>query len=208
MLVVVFGANGKVGRRIVAQLLSEGHEVRAFTHSASKLAANPKLEIIQGDVRQATDVQAAIRGSEAVISALGSWGTKSKDILAAGMRSIIPAMESAGIQRIVSVTGAGARDSVDRPPLLDRLSRPFMLLVAPKVLRDGEQHIALLRASQLEWTVLRSPVMRNYGRRGYRLINTAPPAWATIRRDDVVSAMITLTTSVGHSKSAPFIIHQ
>jgi putative NADH-flavin reductase len=207
MKIAVFGANGKVGQRIVTQLLSDGHEVRAFTHSNSQLASHPKLETIRGDVRERSDVARAIQGSDAVISALGSWGTKSKDILATGMRSIIPAMEAAGIRRIVSLTGAGARDSVDRPPLLERISRPLLLLVAPKILRDGEQHIALLRASNLDWTVVRSPVMRDHGRRGYQLTDRALAPWATIQRDDVVSAMTALINTVKHSRSAPFIKH-
>ncbi len=205
MKIVVFGANGKVGSKVVARLLADGHCVRAFIHSTSKLMDHPKLELIKGDVHQVGDVRAAVKGSDVVISALGSWGTSSKDILSSGMQTIIPAMKAAKIYRIISLTGAGAQDSVDQPNLLDRLSRPLLLLVAPKILRDGEQHIALLRASELSWTVIRSPVMLGGGACAYKLGHQAPTPWATITRDAVVTALIHTIKSDRNVQSAPFI---
>ncbi len=205
MNIVVFGANGKVGSRVVARLLQDGHNVRAFVHSTSKLPGHPKLRVVQGDIHKKDDVHKAVNGSDAVISALGSWGTKSKDILTSGMEAIVPAMKAAKIKRIVSLTGAGARDSVDQPSLLDRLSRPLLLLVASRILHDGEQHIAILRASRLDWIVVRSPVMGGSGKTGYELTASEPPPWATIARHAVVDAMVRLVTNDEYNRTALFI---
>ncbi len=127
--ITVFGASGKVGRLVVAELLGRGHNVVAFVHS-QKLTekdfvrdsvhdakATKNIRIVQGDIYNAVQVAAALSGSQAVISVLGSWGTKRKDILCSAMRAIIPAMEQQHIQRIVSLTGHDARtegDNIDQ----------------------------------------------------------------------------------------------
>ena len=43
MKVVVFGASGKVGQKVVAELLSRGHEVRAFIHGMSPFDSQANL---------------------------------------------------------------------------------------------------------------------------------------------------------------------
>lgn len=205
MTITVFGANGKVGRKVVANLLDGRHSVRAFIHSKSSIEPDPRLEFIKGDIHVPGDVELAIKGSDAVISALGSWGTKTKDIVSSGTANIIPAMKKHGISRIVSVTGAGAQDSSDKPSLIDKLSRPLLFIAAAKILRDGEDHIAQLRASGLDWSVVRSPVMRETGKIGYELSKNAPLPWVTINRNDVAKAMSELATNKDHNQSAPFI---
>jgi putative NADH-flavin reductase len=204
MQVTVFGANGKVGSLVVAELLKRDYSVAAFAHNDHKLARHPKLKIIQGDIYNFEDVRSAITGSEAVISALGSWGTPEKDILSQGMKNIIPAMDEAGIKRIISLTGAGACDN-ETPGLVQKISRNLIKLAAHKILEDGEQHIALLRKSQLDWTVIRSPVMNEKADRKYLLSLDFPAPWATIRRQTVVEAMVNQLNDTTWNKKSPFI---
>jgi len=206
MQVVVFGANGKVGSKIVQKLLNDGHFVRAFVHSESHLTKNPKLQIIQGDIHDAKKVADALDGGNAVISALGSWGTSSKDIVSSGMISIIPGMKTHGITRIVSLTGSGARDSLDHPGLLERINRWIIRIVARKVFDDGEKHIALLRKSKLDWTVVRSPAMRESTRNnGFQLSKKSPSPWASIVRDEVANAVVDLVANKEWRQAAPYI---
>ena len=205
MNITIFGANGRVGSLVVAELLDRGHEVTAFIHGPSRLPEHPSLHLVRGDIHSDKDVREALRLSQVVISTLGSWGTKSKDILTAGMQRIIPAMQEANIKRIVSLTGAGAFDAADAPRWFDKLNRFILSLVAPKILKDGEDHIALLRASGLNWMVVRSPIMRESDKRGYTLSGVAPLPWDTIHRHDVVDAIVQLALSNDRVASAPFI---
>src|SRR4051812_5760179 len=105
MKVTVFGANGKVGQLLISSLLKDGHEVVAFIHKKNNLPKNPKLKIVKGDIYNKEDVEKALRDSQAVLSALASWGTPRKDVLSAAMKKIIPAMQKTGIKKIVSLTG-------------------------------------------------------------------------------------------------------
>lgn len=190
---------------VVDQLLGSGHSVTAFAHRDGGLPLHPKLTVVVGDVHNTADVAEALVGSDAVISALGSWGTKTKDILTAGMTNIIPAMQSAGIKRIVSLTGADARDPSDHPGIRQRLMHIMLQFVAPKILCDGERHIELLRASDLDWTVIRSPVMKDAGGAEYTLGTKPPQPWATIPRAAVASAMTDTIQQGSHLQSSPYI---
>lgn len=205
MIVTVFGASGKVGRLVVTEALARGYTVRGFIHSHNPLDDHPNLTVITGDIHEAESVAMAIQGSQAVISALGSWGTSSKDIVSTGMRHIIPAMEAYGVDRIVSLTGADAFDVNERPSLLRRCSHEFARLVAGNIVSDGEEHLRLLRASDLDWTVLRAPVMTNSSSIFYKLSLKPLSHWQTIPRKAVAKAMIDQVDGSTYSKAAPFL---
>jgi putative NADH-flavin reductase len=204
MKVTVFGANGKVGRLVVAEALRRGHHVTAFVHS-KPLSQQERLRIIKGDVRDLDSVNQAIDQCDAVISTLSSWGTPTKDILSKGMRSIIPIMERRGIKRIVSLTGSGANVGSDKFTVIDRLSHAAFTLAAPKIMRDSEAHIRLLERSSLDWTVLRSPVMNERGEPSHILSKKRSLAWQTIHRNAVAHALVDLAEHPEWYRQAPFI---
>jgi putative NADH-flavin reductase len=205
MVIVIFCASGKVGRLAVAEALARGHVVRGFVHHNPSFDPHPNLHIIRGDIHDKKAVDAAVQDGDVVICTLGSWGTKTKDIVSAGTRHIIPAMERHGIERIVSLTGAGARDNADRPTLLRRLEHVSASIIARRILADGEEHIRLLRASQLEWTVLRSPIMTSNPRIFYKLSLQPPKPWQTIPRRAVAKALLDQLDGPAYARAAPFI---
>lgn len=205
MKMLVFGANGKVGNKVVMQLLLKGHLVTAFVHGASVLPEHQQLSVISGDIYDKNAVYEAVGCSEVIVSALGSWGTPRKDILTSGMKHIIPAMEAAGLRRIVSLTGADARAAGDPSTLIHTVSHSMLGLMAGKVLADGEKHIELLEQSSLNYTVIRSPVMNESGRAAFSLVNKRPYPWQTIHRDAVVMAMAQLAETDEYARETPFI---
>ncbi len=206
MKVIVFGANGKVGRLVVAELLEKGHEVVAFVHGEYYFPDNTKLSVTKGDVYDTKSVANALQNVDAVISALGSWGTKSKNVLTQGMQSIIPAMQSSGVKRIVSLTGADCNAPGDTSSLIHNLSHALFSILAASILKDGENHLDQLIASELDWTVLRSPVMNHSGNAdAYTLGNDRPRPWQTIHRHSVARAMVDLLESSTYSCQSPFI---
>ncbi len=205
MNIVVFGANGRVGRLVVNNLVGRDITVTAFVHGPAKLPRHKGLKIVQGDVRNPADVDSALRGNDAVISTLGSWGTKSKDILSAGMGVIVPAAEKQGISRLVSLTGADAWADSEKNGIVRQATHFGLSLAAPKILKDGEKHIQILESSKLNWVVLRSPVMVSRGNHGYKFSNNPPKPWSTINRQDVADAMVELALSKKPSRTCPFI---
>lgn len=72
MNVLVLGASGGTGRRIVEQALAEGHLVTAFAREHSKIRiAHENLRVVRGDVSHYDSVEGAVTGQGAVLSALG-----------------------------------------------------------------------------------------------------------------------------------------
>lgn len=203
MQVTVYGASGKVGQRVVREALRRGHQVIAYVHS-SRLASQPNLTIIKGDIYDPAATAAALRGSDAVISALGSWGTQKKNVLSSAMQTIVPALEGQGTKRIVSLTGNIAVAPGDHLNPLLRLIHTVAGLFFKPILVDGEAHIQTLAASQLEWTVVRSPVMTTFGNQQYTLqphIGIPP----TIHRQAVAECLVDLAESHDWARQAPVI---
>jgi hypothetical protein len=70
--VLVIGATGGTGRQLVTQALERGYAVTALVRDPSRLEVDhPQLAVIQGDVLDKDSVEAAMRGQEAVLCALG-----------------------------------------------------------------------------------------------------------------------------------------
>lgn len=179
--------------------------MNAFVHRHNPFEPNDKLQITRGDISDQAAVMEALEGSQAVVSTLGSWHTKKKDVLSSGMQTLLPAMERQGIRRIITVTGAGALWAEDKPSVLDRLNHALLRLIAPKILEDGEEHVRLLVASGLDWTCVRSPVMTGSKQANYRLTNKLPTPWASIPRSAVVHCLVEQLEATDYLSKAPVI---
>lgn len=167
MKIVVFGASGGTGIEIVKQALEAGHEVTAFVRSPAKMAAHyPELRLFQGDVMDAAAVEKAVAGQDAVISALGPTRPPVPGMMETAARNIIAAMNKAGIRRLITTTGAGVRDAQDRPRLMDHILKGMLSLMAGEVLRDSAANVEIIRASGLDWTIVRYPRLLNGARTG------------------------------------------
>lgn len=205
MRITVFGASGKVGQQVVQLALERGYDVKAFVHSHNPFKDLPGVTVFQGNIKDPEAVERALAGSDVVISALGSWGTKSRNVVSSGMTSIIPAMKKQGISRIITVTGAGAFWSKDKPGLLARGSHALVKLAGRKILEDGEKHLAQLEKSGLTWTCVRSPAMTKGKGHSYKLGFKAPAPWAVIPRLAVAECLLDLSESDEYPRQAPFI---
>ncbi len=158
MKIIVFGASGGTGLEIVKQALEAGHSVTAFVRNPDKLRiTHPDLSLFQGDVLDAAAVENAVAGQEAVISALGPTRPPVPGMMETAARNIVAAMRKADIRRLISTTGAGVRDLQDQPKLIDHLMKGLLTLLAGEVLRDSAVNVEILRASELDWTIVRYP---------------------------------------------------
>jgi putative NADH-flavin reductase len=206
MRVVVIGASGKVGRQVVELALERGYSVVATVHSHNPFEERSNLTVIKLDIKAPSSLAEALAGSQAVVVTLGSWHTKTKDIVSSGIKAIIPAMEKAGISRIITVTGAGALFAQDTPTVFDRGIHRLLGFAAGKILRDAEEHLRLLEASNLNWTAVRAPVMTRSRSTSYHLDSKKLAApWATIPRAAVVACIVDQITDTHYLKQAPVI---
>ncbi len=207
MRIVIFGATGKTGHHLVAQALSAGHEVRAFVRDASRLPMrHERLQIVEGDVLDATWVEQAVSNTDAVLSALGHTKTSANGVQTVGMENIVGAMKKNGVSRLVSLTGAGVRDEKDSPKLVDRVFGLLLKLLQPAVLEDAERHAEVIKASDLDWVIMRVPRLTDGPKTGeYRVGYVGKNSGTKISRADVADFMLRQLIDDEYLRQQPMI---
>jgi uncharacterized protein len=147
MNVVLFGASGMIGSRVLNELVSRGHRVIAVVRDPSKVAARPHVGAIKGDILDPDDVASKIRGADAVISAYSPGGAV--DDLLTATRSLIAGLHKADARRLIVVGGAGSLLVAPRVDLIDSGHLPEQWKAIAIAHRDA---LNLLRESDLAWT--------------------------------------------------------
>lgn len=161
MNVLVFGASGATGREVVKQSLDRGHSVGAFVRDPGKFEIkHAELTLVVGDVTQYTLVERAVRGQDAVVSALGSGNSLSSDpALIDGVQNITRAMGHAGVRRFVYLSMLGVGDSGKQLGFIDRYI--VLPLLLRNVLADHAKKEGLIKRGMLDWVIVRPPRLTN-----------------------------------------------
>ena len=122
--ITVFGGSGFVGRAIVQALAREGYLIRVAVRRIGP--ANPvkafgdvgQINLMQANLRMPDSVTLAVEGSDAVVNAAGIPFQRGKQTYQAvhgeGARNIAEACASAGIGRLVHISGIGADNRSSR----------------------------------------------------------------------------------------------
>lgn len=168
MKLMVIGATGLVGRRVVAEALARGHEVTALVRQP-----NPGLDFDDtllryevGDALDPDSVDRAVTGHDAVISAVGG---SSVDLRRRVAEVVTRSMEGANVRRLIGVGGAGILQLDE-----DRLRRDaaqFPRALQP-VTADHHAVWQILEQSDLVWTLVCPPLVRDQGAAGSAIVAT------------------------------------
>ncbi|MEV7246523.1 NAD(P)H-binding protein [Streptomyces sp. NPDC093248] len=159
MRIAVFGANGPTGRHLTEQALAASHQVVAVTRRPGSLPARPGLTVAVADATDPVAVDAALGGTDAVLSALGARFSKETiTTYSASATAITGAMARHGIKRLLAVsssiadpnwrpTGAHFFNYVLDPLVNRRLGRTLH--------EDMRRMEDVIRQSSLDWTLVR-----------------------------------------------------
>jgi len=160
MKVLVLGASGATGREVVRAVIAQDFDVTAFVRDPARLTVGgQRLRVVQGDVGDAAAVAGAVKGQDAVISALGvSRPLHADPVVVDGIRHTLHAMDEQGVARLVYLSFIGVRDSRSAAGPLIRFVARFPLR---HEIADHETKEALIRASHCDWTIVRAPKLSN-----------------------------------------------
>jgi len=155
MRLLIVGATGGTGRAATTRALLDGHTVTAFARRAGALpATDGRLHRLAGNILDRPAVDDAVRDQDAVICVLGARPTlRTVTLFSKGTANLIASMAEFGVRRLVCVTGIGCGDSRGHGGFLyDRIVLPSLLRT---IYDDKNRQEALIRASDLEWTIVR-----------------------------------------------------
>ncbi|MGI5222659.1 NAD(P)-dependent oxidoreductase [Nocardia sp. CA-290969] len=207
MRIAVFGATGTVGRHVVDQALERGYEVTALTRNAARITrAHERLHIVEGDVLDPGAVERAVIGQDAVVVVLGN-GRKGV-VRAEGTRTVIEAMNRAGVKRLICQSTLGAGDSRGNLNFLWKYIM-FGLLLRPAY-ADHQQQESYVRASDLDWTIVRPSAFTDGPRTGTYRHGFGPGETGLdlkISRTDIADFLLDQVTDRTYVHRAPGLSH-
>jgi len=157
--ILVFGATGGTGVAIVREAVARGYGVTAFVRNIQHAqhifnGLRTSISFCEGDAFSAGDVSRAIGpGISAVVSALGIYQRMpGRDDLTRATRNVLAAMRAAGPRRFICISSLGVGDSRNQGDFAARMIQKTALRFT---LSDKETQEAAIRASELDWTIIR-----------------------------------------------------
>jgi hypothetical protein len=169
MKIALIGGTGFVGSAVLAELTQRGHDVIALARDMSKYPSQPGVAPVRADVTDAAQVEHAVAGTDAVISAYnpGWQSPELYELFMAGTHAILDGTKRAGVKRLLVVGGAGSLLVAPGVQLMD--TPEFAAMVPAGIMpgvRGAREALALMRAeTSLEWTFLSPPAKLAPGER-------------------------------------------
>jgi uncharacterized protein YbjT (DUF2867 family) len=165
MDIAVVGATGFVGSHLVPHLVASGHRVIAISRDGRRLPEwTADVEARAADITTG-DLEAALAGADAVVHLAAipreTGGRRFDDVNVRGTHRVVAAAESIGVRRFVHLSVLGVADD----PKLAYLYSKWR----------GENAV---RASHLEWVVLRPSLMFGSGDGFFNLVKTTLRWWS------------------------------
>lgn len=188
MNITVFGPNGMVGSRIVAELESRGHTVTGVSRSTGV------------DITEPASVATAVAGADAVVCAIAARGVDYT--LATVSRTLIEGLREAGVSRVLMVGGAGSLEVPGGGRLVDTPDFPDEY--KPEALQAADSLAVFRATADLDWTYVSPAASIHPGERtgSYRLggdqLITDEQGNSEISAEDYAIAVADLVDSGAH----------
>ena len=152
MLVLVTGATGFLGQRVVPELLARRHEVRCLVHSPGKERVFQQLEVDvhYGSILNPESLGQAMNGVQAVVHLVGiirpGRGASFDLVHRQGTANVVEAARESGVREIIHLSALGATGDPGYPYLYSKY--------------QGELRV---KGSGLAYTILRPSVIFGKG---------------------------------------------
>jgi len=188
--VLVAGATGKSGQWVVKRLLHYGIAVRVFSREREKALRlfGENVEIVTGKIQSASDIALAVKGCDAVISALGSSSYSGEsspgDVDRDGVMRLADEAVTAGVRHFGLVSSLA----------VTKWYHPLNLFGGVLLKKwDAEEHVrALFSREPLSYTIVRPGGLKDGEPLRHKLhVDTGDRLWSGwINRSDVAELLV------------------
>jgi putative NADH-flavin reductase len=167
MILAIFGGTGRAGQLLVRDAVTAGHNVVVLARTPSKLdLSSDLLRVIRGDALDPRSVRETVAGADAIISLLGPEKDAPPLAVSRATANIIAAAGDCRVSRLLATAGAGVGDALDRPGLADKLIVALLRAASRDAYTDMGATARGVRASGLDWTLVRVPRLTDDAARG------------------------------------------
>lgn len=161
MNVVLYGASGMIGSRVLQELVGRGHGVTAVVRNPERVNAVGGVKVVKGDLTRPSSVAATAKGADAAISAYAPPQTDPESVVPA-VQSLLAGLGEAGVRRLIVVGGAG---SLEVAPGLQLVDSPGFPAAWKEIALAHRDVLPILKASTLDWTYFSPAAMIAPGER-------------------------------------------
>ena len=209
MKIAILGSTGFVGGILINKALNMGYKIKTLARSPEKLEAlRNMVVIIQGGIFEPSMVEKAIEGSEAVLSTIGPPPGKPCDpgLYQKAMQDLVGIMEKNGIKRYIHIGGAVHPGGTDEIWSVKRkLLKIFLNLVSKNILMAKQLEWEVLKASNINWTLIRPPRISKEKGTGNISADERRLHTLSISVDDLTDFMLQQLSSEEWIRKAPLV---
>jgi putative NADH-flavin reductase len=202
MNILLIGANGMIGSRILSEATSRGHHVIGASRHPEKIVSGTNVQAVRLDATDSAAVTELARKADVIVTATSprGGGDPMKEAKAVADAAIAAARATG--KRLVVVGGAGSLNLPNGKPLVDTLPPQYQ-----GEARAMRSVLDQLKASNIDWTFFSPAAMISPGQRTgkYRLGTTTllsdDKGESRISAEDYAHALVDELESKAHPRS-------
>lgn len=210
--IALLGATGMVGGYIMQHALEQGYDIRALARTPQKLDhLKDRITVVLGDARDPAAIERLLQGSQIVVSALGpvkADGNAAKMISTTATGLVIGLMPKYDIRRYLLVSGAAVTIPGDDRNLTGWLMQKMVAVGLRDVLADKQAEYQLLEDSNVQWTLVRCPLIKAEPFEQAPLASLETPTSFNLRAGELARFLIEQIESDEFIRRGPFLVSQ
>jgi putative NADH-flavin reductase len=205
--IAVIGGTGKSGKYLVKQLIEQGFQIKILLRNPDNFSIkNNLVETVLGNVADYDSVYSLLKGCGAVVSTLGLGIPASEPTLfCQASTNVIQAMNALNIHRYIVTTGLNVDTPSDKKSPKVIFATDWMKKNFPISTENKQQEYELLRASNVDWTLVRLPLIEQTDERFDINVNLEDCIGDKISATDLAHFLINQLSDKVYVRKSPFI---
>ncbi|NQX43140.1 Putative NADH-flavin reductase [Pedobacter steynii] len=202
--ILVFGGSGGTGKHFIEQALSAGYAITAVIRNPDAFTvAHQNLTVIKGDVLIPKTYEKELEECETVVSCLGIPKIQQTTLYSSGIRNIVSIMEKSRPKRLICISSGALDIPAHSSFIMTFLLKNVLQKLYKPIYADMRIMEGIIKASGLDWTIVRAPKLTDGKATGkYKNITGLPlRGIPKISRADLAAFMLTHIADSGTFKS-------
>ncbi len=151
MNILLLGASGIIGSRILTEAVNRGHSVTAVSRHIDSISRGDKVRVVQADVQNTPQLIGLAASQDAIVSSLSPRGDQGRERYLAAIQSVLAAVKTCRVPYVLFVGGLSNLYTSNGKQILNQLleSTPYDKLMEPIAVAEAR---AMVEASDVDWT--------------------------------------------------------